>query len=105
MDRPTVMVMAATRIHLCHVAASQHPAMRTSDKTLLGKSCCLVVTHPHTAVGAPPLAYAIGRDPLTPSSVEMMEKLIAVLDTKVKSACKHQALSLAVNAQAGLAPC
>lgn len=43
-------------------------------------------THPQTAVGAPPLAYARGSDPLTPSSVEMMEKLMAVLDTRVKSA-------------------
>lgn len=43
-------------------------------------------TQPQTAVGEPPLLKAIGREPVTPVSVEMMEKEMAALDTSVKSA-------------------
>ena len=41
---------------------------------------------PHTALGAPPFVYAMERPPVIQVRLLTMEKLIAVLDTSVKSA-------------------
>ena len=43
-------------------------------------------TQPHTALGAPPLVYAMERAPVMHVRLLTMEKLIAALDTSVKSA-------------------